>query len=236
MTSPIQTDKDQRAVVERVNEVRATTAESSHPVQIIAASKQQTTESILLVNELGIQAFGENYLQEALPKMNALAGLDLEWHYIGGIQSNKTKQIANHFQWVQTIDSTRIAQRLNLARLNSVQAPPLNCCIQVNIDEEPQKSGIDPKNLQDLVDRFEEFQGLRLRGLMAIPQPKETRSGRCETFKRIEGLFHTLSVPQNARWDTLSMGMSSDYKEAIECGSTMIRLGTFLFGPRSAKT
>ena len=220
------------SVQSTLDQISAIGSSKNTPIKIIAASKQQSPHAIRELAQSGIVAFGENYLQEALPKIEELKDLNLEWHFIGRIQSNKTKLIAQHFDWVQTIDSLRTAQRLNQARLDAGFSKPLNCCIQVNIEQEPQKSGMHPGDIPALLPVLLQLEALRVRGLMAIPKPQPTSDLRRGTFNRIERLFDDLGKAEIDQWDTLSMGMSADYIDAIECGSTMIRLGTVLFGPR----
>src|SRR5690606_28609504 len=174
---------------------------------------------------------GENYLQEALPKQAALADLPLTWHFIGPIQSNKTRDIASHFAWVHSVDRDRIARRLNDQRPGHL--PPLNVCIQVNIDDEDSKSGVTPEEVPALAALIHSLPRLQLRGLMTIPRA-DAADGNRAAFRRLamtlSQLRHTIAAP-----DTLSMGMSDDFEVAIAEGATLIRLGTALFGPRPAK-
>lgn len=205
---------------------------AKQPVHIVAASKQQTIAAIKAAANCGISSFGENYLQEAKPKILALRELDLDWHFIGHIQSNKTNLIAKHFDWVQTVSNVKQANRLNDARLDFHPTKPVNCLIQVNIDQEPQKSGVAPDQVSELLEEMCKLEAIRLRGLMAIPEPRTCREEKLEVFAELKHLFDDLATVSNPHWDTLSIGMTNDYLEAIESGSTMIRLGTALFGPR----
>lgn len=180
---------------------------------------------------------GENYLQEATKKIAALDDIDLTWHFIGAIQSNKTRDIATHFDWVHTVDRNKIARRLNQHCLEANLT--LNVCIQVNIDKEPQKAGIVPEHLDALVDEISTMKALHLRGLMAIPRPladtPDTLESQIQNFTRLTRLFKQQINRKTLlpAWDTLSMGMSGDYIAAIHAGSTIVRVGTAIFGPRS---
>ncbi len=195
---------------------------------LLAVSKGQSAQQIREAYQLGLHRFGENYLQEALQKMAVLTSLDIEWHFIGPIQSNKCKAIAEHFCWVQSLDRIKIAEKLN-------QYCPadkiLNVCVQINIDDEKQKSGIRVKELEDFCTRLSQLPHLRLRGLMAIPKVTESVSEQRQSFANIAKVFKILQTTY-VDIDTLSMGMSDDFELACEQGSTMIRLGTALFGKR----
>lgn len=198
-------------------------------VQLIAVSKGHSVEEILQAIAAGQQAFAENYLQEGLEKIKALQDLALIWHFIGPIQSNKAKLIAQNFNWVHTIDRPAIATLLNQYRPQHL--PPLNVCIQVNVSQEPSKSGITIAELPALATHISELPKLKLRGLMTIPQPTTTFA---EQRKPFHALHLALKALNTRGWllDTLSMGMSNDYEAAIAEGATFIRLGTALFGPR----
>lgn len=207
-------------------------AESGRPaaeIRLLAVSKTQPVAAIEAAMACGQRAFGENYLQEALPKIAALAGRGLEWHYIGRIQSNKTRDIAEHFDWVQTVDREKIAHRLNEQR--PAHLSRLNVCIQVNVDDEPQKAGITPAELPGLAAAITRMPRLCLRGLMAIPEASETFEAQSISARRLRECYENL---QAARFDldTLSIGMSGDLRAAIAEGSTMVRIGTALFGAR----
>lgn len=195
-------------------------------VLLLAVSKQQSIDAMIDLYHQGQRAFGENYLQEALVKIEALKHLDIEWHFIGHIQGNKTKKIAEHFAWVQSVDSERIAKRLNEAR--PANLPPLNICIEVNIDDEANKAGVTLEALPALAKACLALPNLRLRGLMAIPKVSDNPLEKKQAFLALRTAFDTLNT-QGFSLDTLSMGMSADYPLAIECGSTLIRLGTALF-------
>lgn len=200
-----------------------------HSVQLLAVSKTQSAEIIRQAAEAGQRFFGENYLQEALIKMNSLADLKLEWHFIGPIQSNKTKDIAENFDWVQTVDRLKIAQRLNNQRPTS--RGKLNICIQVNIDNEASKSGIAAKDLFVLAEQIARLNTLVLRGLMIIPTHTDDLHQQRHSFQQAHNLYQQLAELYPSV-DTLSMGMSGDMAVAIGEGSTMVRVGTALFGAR----
>jgi len=199
-------------------------------IQLLAVSKTQPAEAVKLAAEAGQVRFGENYLQDALPKIQQLGeqGLKLEWHYIGPIQSNKTRAIAENFQWVHSVDRLKIAQRLNEQRPS--QLPPLKVCIQVNIGNEAQKSGVTEDELYTLAEKINELPQIELHGLMAIPPASSTTEQQHAAFARLRELFENL--PASDKLDTLSMGMSDDLEAAITEGSTIVRIGTAIFGPR----
>jgi pyridoxal phosphate enzyme (YggS family) len=202
----------------------------SAAVRIVAVSKTHGPEAIASAAQSGIADFGENYVNEALPKIAALARLNLTWHFIGSIQSNKTADIARHFQWVQTVDRIKVAQRLSAQRPQG--ADPLDVLIQVNIDDEPQKGGIAPEGLAEFAAQLLALPRLRLRGLMAIPRPTADPALQSAAFRRMRELFVSGKPPGAATWDTLSMGMTGDFEVAIAEGTTMIRIGTAIFGRR----
>lgn len=194
---------------------------------LLAVSKTQPAERVAACAELGQRAFGENYVQEAVAKITALSALELEWHLIGPLQSNKCKTVAEHFDWVQTVDREKIVPLL--AQYRPARMPPLNVLIQVNIDDEPGKSGCSPEAAGRLADLIDSFPRLRLRGLMAIPDPAHSPDG--VAFERMQVLFRALQE-RHPQMDTLSMGMSDDYPVAVRHGATLVRVGSALFGPR----
>ena len=198
-------------------------------VKLIAVSKTRPAGDIQTLAEIGQKDFGENYVQEAIEKITALADEDITWHFIGPIQKNKTKLIAQHFDWVHSIEREIIATRLNEQRPDNM--PPLNVCIQMNIDREETKSGISPNDLPALAEQISQLPHLSLRGLMAIPSARENYSEQCETFTKLRDLLAQLQQ-RGYDVDTLSMGMTNDYEAAIASGSTMVRIGTAIFGPR----
>ncbi len=213
------------------NDVNARIARvaSRGAVTLVAVGKTHPPESIRALAACGARAFGENYVQEALGKQAALADLELEWHAIGPLQSNKAREIARHFDWLQTLDRAKLVAPL--ARHRDTGAAPLNVLIQVNIDDEASKSGCTPAAVPALAELVLREAALRLRGLMAIPAPLDLARRR-EAFRRMRALFDTLASA-HAGVDTLSMGMSDDFELAIEEGATMVRVGSALFGPRS---
>lgn len=199
-------------------------------ITLLAVSKTRPADDILQLYRLGQRDFGENYLQEALAKQDRLGHLAIRWHFIGPIQSNKTRLIANRFHWVHTLDRSKIAQRLNDQR--HPKLPPLNCCIQLNLDDETTKSGIALSELPDLTQSVLEQPNLRLRGLMAIPSPTPDVTLQREKFEQITQAMQRMNDKFKLQMDTLSMGMSGDLGAAIQAGSTMVRIGTAIFGPR----
>jgi pyridoxal phosphate enzyme (YggS family) len=198
-------------------------------IAILAVSKKHPAERIDALHDLGQASFGENYVQEALAKMREIPHTDIEWHFIGPLQSNKTREVAQHFQWVQSVDRIKILRRLSSQRPAS--EPDLNVCIQVNIDQEPQKAGVMPEQANELARAALALPKLRLRGLMTIPQAASTLHDPAGSYMRMEALYHEL-IESGMELDTLSMGMSGDLEAAIMHGSTMVRIGTDLFGPR----
>ena len=194
------------------------------PPTLLAASKARTAAEVGAAYEAGLREFGENYVGEALAKMAALAEADIVWHFIGAIQSNKTRAIARHFHWVHGVDRDRVASRLAAAAER-----PLNVCLQVNVDAEPRKAGVAPSALAELVAHVAALPRLRLRGLMTIPHPDGDPR---DAFRRLRTLFNAAAPEAGEHWDTLSMGMSADFETAILEGATIVRIGTAIFGPR----
>jgi hypothetical protein len=197
-------------------------------VRLLAVSKTFPAEAVREAYAAGQAAFGENYVQEALDKIAALADLPLEWHFIGPIQSNKTRLLAEHFDWVHGVDRLKIAERLSAQRPSKLA--PLNICLQVNISGEDSKSGIAPEQLEALARAVSGLPGLRLRGLMAIPAPAEGEAQRAP-FARMRALQAGLNA-LGLELDTLSMGMSHDFAAAIQEGATLVRIGSAIFGQR----
>ncbi|AMW16198.1 YggS family pyridoxal phosphate-dependent enzyme [Glaesserella parasuis] len=200
-------------------------------VKLLAVSKTKPISAIAEAIEAGQRAFGENYVQEGIEKIQYFAENDtLEWHFIGLLQSNKTRVVAEHFDWVQTIDRLKIAQRLSEQRPKHL--PVLNVLIQINISDEASKSGISAKEMLELATQISQLPRLKLRGLMAIPKPESEPEQQKIALAQMNELFLQLQS-QFEGIDTLSMGMSDDMPSAIECGSTMVRIGTAIFGARS---
>lgn len=198
-------------------------------VSLLAVTKKQSIEKIAEAIAAGQTALGENYLQEALPKIKAFAEQQIEWHFIGSIQSNKTRKIAENFQWVHSVANEHIAKRLNDQRPSHL--PPLNICLEINISEEKTKSGVVFENIFALADYCLTLSNVKLRGLMCIPAPLNTFEEQRAEFHKLSSLFKKLRE-KGVKLDTLSMGMSHDWQAAIAEGSTLIRVGTAIFGER----
>jgi pyridoxal phosphate enzyme (YggS family) len=205
-------------------------ANRTDAITLLAVSKAQPAEKLRAAYLAGQRAFGENYVQEAINKQETLKDLDIEWHFIGPIQSNKTQLIAQHFAWVHSVDRLKIAQRLNEAR--PANMPPLNVCIQINSSEEGSKSGVDIASQSMLAKAISAMPNLKLRGLMAIPAPTKELAKQRAQFKIVADAFKTLQQ-QGFALDTLSIGMSDDYVAAIHEGATIVRIGSALFGLRN---
>lgn len=221
---------DHLAIIEqRVAGALARAGRPAGSALILAVSKGHPVEDIEAAYRAGIRDFGENYLDEAVAKIEQLSHPDICWHYIGRIQSNKTRIIAEKFDWVQTVDRAKIARRLSSQRPS--HAAPLNVLIQINLAGEQQKGGIDPDGLAALVALIDSLPQLRLRGLMTLPPAGMPTAALRRHFLEIGHLAAGHSLPERPL-NVLSMGMSGDYELAIECGSTCIRVGTALFGPR----
>lgn len=199
-------------------------------VGLLAVSKTFGPDSVAEAFAAGQTSFGENYIQEAVEKMAALRGLPLEWHCIGPVQSNKTRLVAENFAWVHTVERLKIAQRLSEQR--PAELPPLQVCIQVNVDGGATKSGVAPEEVLDLARAVQALPRLRLRGLMCIPEPAPDFAAACVVFARAKSLFDKLNRA-GLRLDTLSMGMTGDLEAAIHSGSTLVRVGTAIFGGRA---
>jgi pyridoxal phosphate enzyme (YggS family) len=198
-------------------------------VRLIAVSKTQPADAIRALAQCGQADFAENYLQEALPKLAALADLPLTWHFIGQLQANKTRAVAEHFHWFHTLDRERIAVRLNEQR--GAHAPPLNVCLQVRLEDERGKGGIPKTEVAPLARRVLELPRLRLRGLMCIPPPREGFEAQRQLFAELADCARELRG-QGMPLDTLSMGMSGDLEAAVAAGATCVRIGTAIFGER----
>ena len=214
-------------VLEQIKNACELANRSEKDVQLLAVSKTHPSEILQKMYEAGQRSFGENYLQEALDKIDALKDLEIEWHFIGHVQRNKTKHLAEKFAWVHGVDRLIIAERLSNQR--EVSQAPLNICLQVNIDAQDTKDGCSPAEVAELVREISQLPNLKLRGLMVIPAPNNTQA-----FADAKALFEEVksehAKPED--WDTLSMGMSGDLVDAITAGSTMVRVGTALFGAR----
>ena len=218
-------------VYQRIHQAEAL-CHRQNQVQLLAVSKTKPAEQVRELWSLGQRHFGESYLQEALGKIATLKDLnDVHWHFIGPIQSNKTRDIASHFQWVHSVDRLKVAKRLNDQRPEGL--PPLNICLQVNISAEASKSGIPANELSELVSSVSKLPNIKLRGLMAIPAPESDPQKQRQPFKAVAHLLKTLNAEQQLEMDTLSMGMTGDLEAAIQEGATIVRVGTALFGKRN---
>jgi PLP dependent protein len=218
-----------QAVQERVARAAEAAGRSAQSVTLLAIGKAQPLPLLNAAAACGLEHFGESYLQEALAKITALRERGLTWHFVGRVQANKTRPIAEEFAWVHALDRVRIAERLAAQR--PPHAPPLNVCLQVNLAGEDAKGGVAPEELAPLAAAVAKLPRLALRGLMCIP-PEEAEPARQRAwFAKLRELRDQLNV-QGARLDTLSMGMSGDFEAAIAEGATIVRLGTALFGPR----
>ena len=217
------------AVLDRIHAAEQRFQRPPGAVRLLAVSKTQPAAAIAALAAAGQHGFGENFLQEALDKMTELAARDLEWHFIGPVQANKTRGIAEHFAWVHSVDRLKIAERLSAQRPDRL--PPLNVCLQVNIDREPTKHGLDEAEVAGIARAVAALPRLRLRGLMAIPTPAAEFTAQRQPFSRLRELRERLA-DAGLVLDTLSAGMSDDLEAAIAEGATLVRVGTALFGPR----
>jgi pyridoxal phosphate enzyme (YggS family) len=224
------------SISERLQAVRASIQQAAavagrppQEVHLLAVSKANPASALREAYAAGQRMFGENYLQEALAKQDELAGLAIEWHFIGPIQSNKTQPIAQHFDWVHSVDRLKIAERLNAARPAS--KGPLQLCLQVNVSNEETKSGLTPDAALALAQEIQRLPSLQLRGLMAIPAPTSDVQLQRAQFHQVRSLFQQLQQ-QGFKLDTLSIGMSEDFPAAIAEGATIVRIGSAIFGPR----
>jgi len=221
-------------LAERIRDAATDARRAAEAITLVAVSKTFPAWAVAALARCGQRHFGENYVQEALAKITAVAALvdlPLVWHFIGPIQSNKTRQIAETFSWVQSVDRLRIAQRLSEQRPPDM--PPLNVLLQVNISGEASKSGVAPSEVPSLARAVAELPRLHLRGLMAIPEPTTDPARQREPLAAVRRLFDEQRAAGFADWDTLSMGMSADLEAAIAEGATMVRVGTAIFGERN---
>ena len=228
MPSLLQRYVTQRELINKLVERRGS------PVALLAVSKTRPAKEVMALYKAGQRDFGENYLQDALQKQRLLAHLDIAWHFIGPIQSNKTRDISRYFSWVHSVDRLKIAVRLNQQRPQNL--PPLNICLQVNIDQEKTKSGFALDQLADVIEPVLGLKNIRLRGLMAIPKVAESVAKQRASFLRLADAQQNINQQFNVKLDTLSMGMSGDLEAAISEGSTMVRIGTAIFGARAKNT
>ena len=222
-----QSQQSRQSVLDQIQQACGRVQRDPASVQLLAVSKTHPSQSLREMYQAGQRSFGENYLQEALTKIDELQDLEIEWHFIGHVQRNKTKHLAEKFDWVHGVDRLIIAERLSSQRMDSRK--PLNICIQVNIDGQDSKDGCQPDEVAELVKQISQLPKIRLRGLMVIPAP-ENRVAFADAKTLFEQVKSLHARPQD--WDTLSMGMSGDLDAAIAAGSTMVRVGTALFGAR----
>jgi len=222
-----------QVIQDHINLSAQNAARDAGGISLLAVSKAQSAQAVIDAALAGQRAFGENYEQEAVEKMMQIRtlapDLNIEWHYIGAIQSNKTRSIASHFDWVHSIDRERIARRLSEQRPDDL--PPLNVCIQVNVSDEESKSGLVPEDTVRLAEAVRALPRLRLRGLMAIPEPEDDPQKQREPFRQLRLIFDDLNA-RGFNLDTLSMGMTADMDAAIAEGATIVRIGTAIFGAR----
>lgn len=217
------------AVHERIRAACRVAGRPPEAVKLLAVSKTFGADAVQAAFEAGQTDFGENYIQEAVEKITALRHLPLVWHCIGPVQSNKTRLVAEHFDWVHTVDRLKIAQRLSAQRPAGLR--PLQLCIQVNVDGGPTKSGLAPAEVLTLAQDVADLPRVCLRGLMCIPEPAPDFEAACQVFKSAAALFDALNA-QGLKLDTLSMGMSADLEAAVVSGSTLVRVGSAIFGAR----
>ena len=221
-----------QALQARIGQACDRAGRSRDSVRLLAVSKTFDAEAVRQAWLAGQRAFGENYVQEGVEKVQRLRVASLtgiEWHCIGPLQSNKTRPVAEHFDWVHTIDRLKVAQRLSEQR--PAELPPLQVCVQVNVDGGPNKSGVQPEQALELAQAVAALPRLNLRGLMCIPEPAADFASACAVFDRARALFEALNA-QGLSLDTLSMGMSDDLEAAIASGSTLVRVGSAIFGAR----
>lgn len=231
MIPPVSINSNIAELSRRIRLAEQENGRKAHSVTLMAVSKTRPAAAIRESVAAGISHIGENYLQEALHKQSLLQDLSITWHCIGPVQSNKSRTVAEHFDWLHTLDREKIARRLDEQR--PVHLPPLNVCLQVNIDEEPQKAGIVVADVPALAATVASLPGLRLRGLMAIPAARHNPMEQRQVFARLRHCFESLQT-QHPSIDTLSMGMSRDFEAAIAEGATLVRIGTEIFGPRDS--
>ena len=219
------------AISKQIQQFTQQAQRPENSVKLLAVSKTKPISAIEQAISVGQCAFGENYVQEGIEKVQYFANQsELEWHFIGTLQSNKTRLVAEYFDWVQTIDRLKIAQRLSEQR--PINKPALNVLLQINISDEDSKSGISPSEMLALAEEISQLPNLRLRGLMAIPKPESDPEQQRIALEKMYKLFEQLKCHFGGI-DTLSMGMTDDMQTAIECGSTMVRIGTAIFGARN---
>ena len=220
------------SVQRRLQQAARDAGRNPEDILLLAVSKTRTSAQVRTAMESGLSSFGENYLQEAVEKIAQLSNSAISWHFIGPLQSNKTRQVAEHFDWVHTVDRLKIAKRLSDQRAPDM--PALNVCLQINIDNESSKSGLSPEQAIEVANSVALLPSLRLRGLMAIPKPSTEPAEQRQPFARLRALLEEINtrLDNSQKLDTLSMGMSGDLEPAIYEGATIVRVGTDIFGPR----
>ena len=219
------------AVQQRIAAAARSAGRDPRTVELLAVSQTFPADAVRAAHAAGQRAFGENYVQESIAKIETLADLraNLEWHFIGPLQSNKTRPVAEHFDWVHSVDRLKIAQRLSAQR--PAHLPPLNVCLQVNVSGEASKSGVAPGEVAEVAHAIAALPRVVLRGLMSIPEPESDLAAQRAPHRRLRELFDTLRADGLAL-DTLSMGMSADLEAAVLEGATIVRIGTAIFGAR----
>lgn len=220
------------SVQRRLQQAARDAGRNPEDILLLAVSKTRTSAQVRTAMESGLSSFGENYLQEAVEKIAQLSNSAISWHFIGPLQSNKSRQVAEHFDWVHTVDRLKIAKRLSDQRAPDM--PALNVCLQINIDNESSKSGLSPEQAIEVANSVALLPNLRLRGLMAIPKPSTEPAEQRQPFARLRALLEEINtrLDNSQKLDTLSMGMSGDLEPAIYEGATIVRVGTDIFGPR----
>ncbi len=219
------------AVRAQIKQCAKQSGRDANNIKLLAVSKTKPVSDIVLAYEAGHRSFGENYVQEGVDKIAGLKHLnDISWHFIGPLQSNKSRLVAENFDWMHSVDRFKIAKRLNEQR--PAFAKPINICIQINIDDEPTKAGLLAQQLMPLLSELEVLDKVCVRGLMAIPKATKVKSEQMASFEKMAVLFAACQQ-KYSQFDTLSIGMSGDLSAAIECGSTMVRIGTAIFGART---
>jgi pyridoxal phosphate enzyme (YggS family) len=233
LSRPQNCSESVRAAQTRIAEACRAAGRSVDSVTLLAVSKGQSAAAIDTAAAAGIENFGENFLQEALPKIESLSGRELTWHFIGRLQANKTRQVAENFAWVHGVDRLKVAERLSAQR--PPDAPPLNLCLQLNAGGEESKGGVDATGIAQLAAAVATLPNIRLRGLMSMPPAEEDVARQRHWFRLTRQVFDYLNE-HGHRLDTVSMGTSADFEAAIHEGSTIVRIGTAIFGPRGAKS
>ncbi|MEO8019640.1 MAG: YggS family pyridoxal phosphate-dependent enzyme [Pseudomonadota bacterium] len=221
------------ATQNRISAACRSHSRSVDSVTLLAVSKGQSVAAIDSATRAGVENFGENFLQESLPKIEALKGRELTWHYIGRLQTNKTRPVAEIFDWVHGVDRLKLAERLSAQR--PADAPPLNLCIQLHVGGEASKGGVEPADIAPLALAVRELPRIKLRGLMSMPPAESAVERQRQWFRETRQVFDYLNE-RGLGLDTLSMGTSADFEAAIAEGSTIVRVGTAIFGPRNAET